>query len=469
MQTLDWCHAGVERLHARFESLRGRPGARGGTARLATFACLAGIVGGASIAPAPAFAEPAFGDSNWVAPQATLAAGNPADPGPRVAKRDDEPLGETILRTPFRVAFLPLRLIARGSEKLAGFAGSRGGPSSSRPKPGWKLEPVVSTDPGGGFRLTRRLSATGASKVFLTTQYAWNDRRKAKLTYRSGEDDAWRGVHAEGAYSFRPNTTFYGIGNESDRGMKSIWLDEEAKVDASAHFGRPVQHELRLLAGYSSISARSGFNAASGVERLEENFTPAEVPFLLRGSRVYSFGVAAEVATLDNVRTPSRGVAARLGAQQFKAADTSDLDYRRYHLEARAYVPVFAERRVLALRILHDWVDPASGSPAIPYYRLPESAEALRFNGYSSHRFVDRHLVLAQLEYRWWLSNKIYALVNANLGEVASTARRLRYADLHEAYGLGLRYGYSDRIAGRVDAAKGSEGVVLNLSIEETF
>ena len=46
---------------------------------------------------------------------------------------------------------------------------------------------------------------------------------------------------------------------------------------------------------------------------------------------------------------------------------------------------------------------------------------------------------------------------------------RLRWADHHESYGLGFRYGYSDRLAGRVDIGKGSEGMVLNLTLEDTF
>lgn len=458
MQTLDRCPVGVEVV--RVPSLRA----------YRTWALALGLIALAIHLPARAGAEPAFGDSNWVAPPTQLPAGNPAAPGPRVAVRDHEPVGETILRAPFRIAFLPLRLLARGTEKLVGFAEGRVSPNATHKVPArWKLEPVVSAEPGGGFRLTRRIDEPGNAKIFLTGMYGWNDRRRAKLTFRSTDDSAPRGVHVEALYGFRPNATFYGIGNASDRALKSIWLREESRVDANLHFGRAVLHEVRVVTSVSAISARSGFNGSAGVERIEDNFTAAEVPFLERSSRVYSFGLAGDVGALDDLRTPRRGVAARLRAEQFKAADTSDLDYRRFHVEARAYVPVFAERRVLAFRVLHDWVEPKAGSPALPYYRLPETTDELRFNGYNSHRFSDRHLVLAQVEYRWWLTNKIFALANANLGEVASTARRLRYADLHEAYGLGLRYGYGDRVAARVDAAKGSEGLVFNLSLEETF
>ncbi|MEO6461746.1 MAG: hypothetical protein ABIP29_01590, partial [Candidatus Eisenbacteria bacterium] len=73
---------------------------------------------------ARAQAGPAFGESAWVAPLPPGALdGEPTDPGPRVADKDVEPVGESILRTPFRVAFLPLRLLGRGLEAVAGVVG----------------------------------------------------------------------------------------------------------------------------------------------------------------------------------------------------------------------------------------------------------------------------------------------------------------------------------------------------------
>src|SRR5262245_8825015 len=60
-------------------------------------------------------ADPRFGDSAWVAP-GVPTHGDSTVAGPRVAPRDHERRWETALRAPFRVAFLPLRLLARGLE-----------------------------------------------------------------------------------------------------------------------------------------------------------------------------------------------------------------------------------------------------------------------------------------------------------------------------------------------------------------
>jgi hypothetical protein len=424
--------------------------------------------------PGTARAEPAFGDSNWVAPASGPTpdsnAEKPADPGARVAKPDHEPAGESILRLPFRVLFFPLRLIARGLELGAGLVGARvGAPSGHTAPPHWSFEPTADTSPGAGIRVTRTLDPRGDAKVFASGMYALDDGRKANLTYRSNQDDAPHGLRLAALYNLKPNRKFYGVGNSTSLADKSIWLQEETRVVALYHLGMPVRHELRVYGSYSQVSARSGFNGPPGVPSAEEVFTPEQVPFLQRGSHVYSFGAAADLGHLDELRTPRRGVAARLSAEQFKAADSSELDYRRFHAEARAYVPVFADRRVLALRALHDWVDQAAGSPDPPYYRLPETNDDLRFNGYVTHRFTDKHLVMAEAEYRWLLSNKLFALINASAGEVASSSQQLRLDQRHQAFGLGLRYGYSDRFCARMDVAKGSEGVAFYLNLEDSF
>src|SRR5512140_3152936 len=85
-----------------------------------------------------------FGDSTWVAPTAPFEAAPPAG-GPRVAPRAHERTWETVLRTPFRVAFLPLRAVGRGLEAVASFAGPRYADPKPKaaPAPGPHLAPTV--------------------------------------------------------------------------------------------------------------------------------------------------------------------------------------------------------------------------------------------------------------------------------------------------------------------------------------
>src|SRR5262249_57239268 len=67
--------------------------------------------------------DPRYGDSTWVAPYPVAdSTGDPTAPGPRVAQTEGIPLGETILRTPFRLIGLPFKAIGAGLDWVAGTA-----------------------------------------------------------------------------------------------------------------------------------------------------------------------------------------------------------------------------------------------------------------------------------------------------------------------------------------------------------
>jgi hypothetical protein len=280
--------------------------------------------------------------------------------------------------------------------------------------PRWSLEPIITPDPAIGFGATRRIDPAGNTRLQLVAMYGWNDRRRARLTFSSARDTARFGLTASAAYNYRPNTTFFGIGNHTSLHEKSYWLREAGEADAILRYGRPVRHEARLIGTISSVSARSGYNGSPNSQRTSCSTRMSRSS--CAGSTVVSYGVAGELAKLDDIRTRVSASTSRARPTSTPASDNSDLDYRRYHVEARAYFPAFSDRQSFALRALHDWVDPSTDSEAIPYYRLPETEGELRFNGYKVHRFSDRHLVLGTLEYRWWLTNKIYSAARGERG-----------------------------------------------------
>jgi hypothetical protein len=137
--------------------------------------------------------------------------------------------------------------------------------------------------------------------------------------------------------------------------------------------------------------------------------------------------------------------------------------------DVRGYLPVFATRRVLALRLLYDGVNPDRGSVEIPFYRLPSSIGEYRFAAYHSNQFRDHVLAIAHVEYRWYIMRGLQAVAIAQLGEVAPRARSLRIADVHESYGGGFRFPLKKGTAVRAIAAKGSEGLQFLLVTGSDF
>jgi hypothetical protein len=423
-----------------------------------------------ALAPAARADDRRFGDSTWVAPVPVAEdPGDPTSAGPRIDSPDHERTWESVLRAPFRIGFLPVRLIARGLEWGAGFAGERFEPSGQKArvhKPGISAYPVFDTGPGLGGGLTRSGFGGESSQIGLSGVWTWTDRRNARLWHVVGAQEGPVRFTVLGDYNFRPERRFYGLGNSTRVQDRTIFLQETGTAQALLRFGPTFDRQLRLNGGYSSISSRRGYNDGPAAA---DKFSPSQVPFLLRESRLVFFGGGFDVAVRDDRADPSLGLHGRADVLRYQDVDDSGVRYWQSFVEGRAYVPVFSKRRVIAVRSLYRFVHPDDSSPPIPFYRLPVSKDAARFLSYKSERFRDRHLVTLQAEYRWIVWKRMFALASAQLGEVASTAKRMRIADVHESYGGGLRYALNERAVARLEILHGAEGTGFNLELGGDF
>lgn len=420
------------------------------------------IAGVSVLACGPARADARFGDSTWVAPTVpdVPASADSAD-GPRVAAPDHARTWETVLRTPFRVAFLPLRLLSLGLEDAAGFAGPRFlDPKPRRAPPhGPVFAPSVEiggvTDLGAGPGIRWVGLPSGASVLKLSASLSTKDRRRARLTETIGDRQPV-GFLLNARYDYKPDQKFYGIGNHSARSDSSIYLLATTTAEATLLLGRSPHRQLRLLGGYSSMSPMRGY---FGSPLLEDVFAPGELPFEHETTQEFEYGVTGDLAALDDGKNPSRGVHARVDLRRNVGVRAADPDYDQWRIEGRAYVPVFARHRVLALRGVYTGIDPRGDTAILPYYRLVTNDDPTAFAGYSANRFTDRQLVLARIEYRWVLIYNVSAVALYELGEVAPVAAAFTLHDAHHAYGGGFRYALSDRSTLRFEVGKGSEGL----------
>ena len=470
------------------------------------------LAGGASVFPvaAPPASGAAFGDSTWVAPYAEMAeASAPDSAGPRVAAPDHTRFSESALRFPFRVIAFPFRLVGLGMEEAAGAIGTRQvrGQRSSKPYrllpyfdwaeqagpefgtlisfgPGRERPHATATSPVAGGKSAwhrKREAERRASEVPLVTApepptlapgatvdvgWSLNNQRHAGIDAALMNTNARFGLGSSADYRFQPNLLFTGIGNV-DGDQRSVYLAEEGQGEAYAWLGGNPRARLRLRAGVSSISQRSGHDDEASIE---EVFTPADqVPFLGDGTTVFRYGASGVLGRVDHPDPPTSGIEGRAGVWRVHDVDGSDLAYTEWSGEARAYVPVFARRRVLALRGYYTAVHPDAESAAIPFYRLPETTGDTRFLAFESGRFRDEHLAIAQVEYRWWLWEWLWAVGYGQLGWVAPTASDLRFDAVHESYGGGIRASVTPNLLYRLDIAHGSEGTETDFSFGVQF
>jgi len=432
--------------------------------------CRAALAGAflASVLPAVCWAgttraEPRFGDSTWVAPSIEIR-GAPDTPGPRVAERDHERLWETVLRAPFRIAFYPLRLIARGIEATGPLAERFFPPGNlfgrAKAKHGLQLSPEIL-----GLTVTAPQPLGPGSRAALTGAWTLSDSRKVRFRGFVGDGVSIVGAGVESFFEHKPNRPFYGIGNSSPPD-KSYFFRSTKLASVYVFAGKSHLRRVRVMLGASDVDVGRGYGASP---QAIDVYTPAEVPFLSRDSRFWWYGSSADFAALDDSLAPSRGLLFRPEVRRYQDMDDSDVRYDQWRLEARGYLPVFAKRRVLVGRVVVEGVDDRAGSVPIPFYRLPESTDDDRFAGYPSGRFRDQRLALGRLEYRWEIERPVSAFLLSELGEVAPTTGQLSLRSAHPSLGGGLRAKIGESEAARIEIARGHEGLTIRTDLGVHF
>ncbi|HWN83038.1 MAG TPA: hypothetical protein VNM87_13145, partial [Candidatus Udaeobacter sp.] len=293
-----------------------------------------------------------------------------------------------------------------------------------------------------------------------TADLAWSvqGHRHADLELELLRGEGWRAIGFGGRarYEYRPNLFFFGIGTDAEHDRASAYLAEEGRGELFLRLGADPQHTARIITRVSHISNRNG---EDGVPGIEQEFGPGDqVPFLTASSSVIQYGAELTLARLDRPQPFARGVEALGEVWRVNDLDGGDLSWIEWRAEGSAYLPVFAPRRVIALRAVYASADPRSGSPDVPFYRLPTATGDDRFLAFDSERFRDQRLAIAQAEYRWWIWEKMWAAGFAQLGWVAPEAADLTMQDVHESYGGGIRLSLTPNFLYRLDIAHGSEG-----------
>jgi hypothetical protein len=416
-------------------------------------------------------ADTRFGDSAWVAP-ALPGDDSLASKGMRVAPRDHERGWETALRTPFRVVFYPLRLVAMGLESGAGYLGPRYLDPAPTPPP--RTGPVVSAavtlgamnEIGIGPAVRWRGFPLPAADLRLAGTWSIDDRRRVRIS-----ETLWEprpvGIEWTGGYDHVPNRNYYGVGNDASVERDAHFLLSSRTSELALRVGRSRLRQFRLLGGYSNLAPGHAYN---GSPSAEDEFAPSELPYQSQATQEWWYGASASLAALDDGVDPSLGAHALGEVRRAMGAQSDDPDYVQWRLDGRAYLPVFAKRRVIALRAVYAGIDAPGGlATALPFYRLAESEGANRFAGYATGRFRDRQLLLGRLEYRWAILYRMSALAFYETAEVAPRTGVFRLADAHAAWGGGMRLGRLEGAAVRAEFAKGSEGFRFSLLLGSDF
>jgi hypothetical protein len=261
-------------------------------------------------------------------------------------------------------------------------------------------------------------------------------------------------VLAEAWASFRdyPQEDFFGIGPEAQR-SDHVTFALETTTFAARGSVRAVG-PLRLGGAFEYIQPTVGQGTNSDVPSIEERFSEATAPGLLRQPDFLHTLVFLEVDSRQP-RNARRGGLYRVEFGRYADRDLDAYSFERVAVDLRQYVSFLAERRVLAARV-STWTSEEDPGHAVPFYLMPYLGGNDTMRGFREYRFRGPHAVLLQGEYRYEIWSGFEGAFFYDAGKVAARRADLNFRNLEGDYGFGFRFNTDNGVVMRVDAGFGS-------------
>lgn len=323
---------------------------------------------------------------------------------------------------------------------------------------------------GVGGIVTFYTSATDSvlrpSKVTVGGWYSLNNQYKLSLTPQINLDhNRWQ-LNFPSDFG-RFTDKFWGIGN----------LTEELPFDSASNsetedFRSEVTNFKLDVQGPVSIykSLRSGIlielNNTRIVDAQLNPYLNADTVVGTGGGQTFGFGLTSVWDTRNHAFFPSSGGFYQVRALGFPFFMGTEYKYVRVEADFRTFLGRGPDE-VVALQAYGNFVFGGA-----PFYALSALGGPYRMRGYFQGRYRDKHLVMAQAEYRklvWW---RVGITLFAGVGDVfGSEASDFRVQNLKWSLGGGLRFRFNqaEKVNLRVDLGFGRETKGVYFQLEEAF
>lgn len=355
---------------------------------------------------------------------------------------------------------------------LAGEEAVRAGayPSKLVTAPIVGYRPISGLGFGGGAQFLFKPFGAGAetrtSQVGLSGLYTLKSQILVTSTYYVfSPGETWL-LDGEFVFSDFP-TVYYGIGNTSS-------LADEGEITITGLEADPILYRKIFSRLYAGVGIHYHWAWDVTVDR-EGGRTARRVA----GTEDLTFGdftaaglqLAVTWDSRNNTNYPSRGYYARVRHGIYENVAGGTQSFRTLQAQGSHYFqPWSFQRSVVAMEVYgrFTWGD------EIPVPELSSLGGAYRLRGYEAGRYVDRHTVMAQAEYRLHIWDRIGAAVFVGAGDVFADTGGLDASTLKYSAGGGLRVALDERerLNVRLDYGRGfgheSDGGFY-VAISETF
>jgi hypothetical protein len=409
-----------------------------------------------------------------------VEARDPADPRSRDVGR--------VLLFPLRalwfVVWGPVRFLAWGFDRFAVQSRFKQLFFSEDGKVG--LFPVVVYKSGFGLG--------GGARFVIRDLFAPDARLKAEASYGSEVVQSYRlryksglllGKQAEfdllAGFETAPRNRFFGIGNQTkviappgtlidpladNTAVDTRFYYHAFKAEGALGFDLPGPFSARLSGGYQRREFDTDNTKEDEVASEAVYDRTKLVGFVDGLSSVFGDGELA----LDTLRqprfnlsqaTPSTGWYLALRGGYIHGFDTDPSRFVRWSLDARRYINLYNDDRVLVLRGYYQGV--TGEIEKIPFLDLPALGGATLLRGYPQDRFRDRQAGLVGGEYQWGVDRSVSAFVFVDAGRVWRTRSDFSSGDIRFGFGGGLELHSQKNFLARILLASSDDGDVFFL------
>ena len=274
-------------------------------------------------------------------------------------------------------------------------------------------------------------------------------------------------IGAQGAYINGAKLDYYGPGPNSFEDAQTDFRREETSLNLQVRWQPPRQ---RFLAGVSvgPLWVNVGPGDSGSLPSTESVFSPEQAPGVDVQTDFIVTGAFLNLDYRDVPRNPRQGSFVAATYQHYDDTKLERFSFDQYFFEAEHYIPLLNKTRAVALRAASELSFHADDQ-VVPFYLRPTLGGPQNLRGFGRYRFYDNNSILFNAEYRWDVSTGFTMALFGDSGQVFNKAEEITWSNLRSDAGVGVRFGYRDRVVIRIDTAFSQEGFQAWLQVTDAF
>jgi outer membrane protein assembly factor BamA len=263
-----------------------------------------------------------------------------------------------------------------------------------------------------------------------------------------------------------PHIDYYGPGPDSAKSGRSIWKLE----DTSAEIRAGVQPLPFIRAGVVGqyLLVNVGPGKDDRFVSTDRIFSETTTPGIQVQTNYARSGAFLQFDWRDNPGGPRRGGNYVAEISQYFDQKAGRFTFSRLDLEAQQYIPLFNQRRVIALRGRMMSTDPHRGN-LVPFYLQPTLGGSDDLRGFRPFRFYDNNSLVLNGEYRWEVFSGLDMALFFDTGRVFPKWQHIDLRHLETDGGFGFRFNVRNDVFLRIDTGFSREGFAVWFKFNNVF